>query len=73
METDQKIIVMEEELIECKINLNKVLEELQNMEEEMKEIMLENERMMDITKDARKAIFKADKNCKKKLRRWAGC
>jgi formaldehyde-activating enzyme involved in methanogenesis len=52
---------MEEELFESKLNLNEILEEMKNMEEEMKIIMLENERMNEITKDAKRSIYRANR------------
>lgn len=52
---------MEEELFESKTNMNDILAEMHNMEEEMKGLMLENERMHEVTRDARKAIYRSNK------------
>lgn len=58
-EANEKIIQLEQELFESKTNQNEILETLKALEEEMERVMLENQRMHHITKDARRAIYRA--------------
>lgn len=54
---------MEEEVFAAKTSLNDILEEMKTMEEEMKAIMIENERMNEDFKECRRLIYKANKEC----------